>query len=144
MILDADLAALYDVATKKLLQAVRRNAERFPSDFMFVLSPAEFAALRAQAPPANGRGGRRHRPFAFTEHGVAMLSSVLRSRRAVQVNIAIVREFIRLRRQAGENQTLATKLDELEKRYDKQFKCVFDALRLLMRPPAPGARRIGF
>jgi hypothetical protein len=131
VMLDEDLARIYGVETRVLVQAVKRSARRFPPDFMFQLSHEEFEALRAQlegAPP--GRGGRRYLPHAFTEQGVAMLASVLRSDRAVHVSIEIVRAFVRLRRMAGS---------------DAQFRMVFDAIRELMAPPAAaGKRRIGF
>ena len=142
--LDFHLAALYDVPTKVLLQAVRRNRKRFPSDFMFQLSPREFDRLRSQFVTSNGRGGRRYLPVAFSEQGVAMLSSVLNGERAIQVNIAIMRAFVRIREILSTHKELARKLDELEGRYDEQFKVVFDALRQLMRPPDPPKRRIGF
>lgn len=145
VLLDTDLAALYDVPVKALNQAVRRNAERFPEDFMFQLSAEEDTALKSQTVTSNTRGGRRHRPYAFTEQGVAMLSSVLRSPRAVQVNIAIMRAFVRLRELLATHKDLARRLDELESKYDDQFKMVFDAIRQLMAPtPEPPKRRIGF
>lgn len=134
VMLDAELAALYGVETRALVQAVRRNAERFPSDFMFQLTNEEFADLRSQAVISSGHGGRRHAPYAFTEQGVAMLSSVLRSQRAVQVNIAIMRAFVRLREMLASHAELARKLDELERRYDDQFAQVFEAIRELMAP----------
>jgi hypothetical protein len=142
---DYDLAELYGVSTKQLVQAVKRNLERFPEDFMFQLEPQELALLRSQIVTSNsGRGGRRYAPYAFTEQGVAMLSSVLRSRRAVQVNIAIMRAFVRLREMLLTNADLARKLAALEAKYDSQFKSVFDAIRQLMTPPDPPRRRIGF
>jgi hypothetical protein len=144
VILDADLAALYGVETKALTRAVRRNPERFPADFMFQLSDAEFAHLRRQSGTSSQWGGRRYPPLAFTEHGVAMLSSVLRSERAAEVNIAIMRAFVQLRRALVGHEELARKLDALEKRYDHQFGVVFDAIRQLMAPPAPKRRPIGF
>ena len=145
VMLDADLAALYDVPTKVLIQSVKRNLARFPDDFMFRLTAGEAARLRSQIVTSNvGRGGRRYFPYAFTEQGVAMLSSVLRSPRAVQVNITIMRTFVRLRRWLGSNAVLARRLDALEKRYDAQFKAVFDAIRELMIPPAAAHRTIGF
>jgi hypothetical protein len=149
VMLDADLAELYGVPTKALVQAVKRNQGRFPLDFVFQLTDQEVAVLRSQivtsnAPPV-GRGGRRTAPYAFTEQGVAMLSSVLRSERAVQVNVEIMRAFVRLRDLIGNNRDLAKRLDDLESRYDRQFKAVFDAIRELMAPPAPAPRRrIGF
>jgi hypothetical protein len=146
VMLDSDLAALYGVAPKVLNQAVARNLSRFPADFMFQLAPDEVATLRSQIVTSNeGRGGRRYRPHAFTEQGVAMLSSVLRSERAVQVNIAIMRAFVRLRELLASHADLALKLDELEQRYDAQFRLVFEALRELTAPPEDEARRrIGF
>ncbi len=147
VMLDADLAVLYEVSTKRLGEQVRRNGQRFPADFMFRLTAAEARVLRSQFATSSlgrGWGGRRYIPYAFTEHGVAMLSSVLRSSRAIQVNIAIMRAFVRLRGLLASNETLARKLDELEKRYDAQFKIVFDAIRQIMSPPAVGRRAIGF
>lgn len=144
VMLDADLAELYSVETKVLLQAVKRNADRFPDDFMFQLEEAEFENLRSQFVTSSW-GGRRYRPYAFTEQGVAMLSSVLRSRRAVAVNIEIMRAFVKLRRLLSSHEELAAKLRELEKKYDSQFKVVFDALRKLMQPPEGEKKeRIGF
>jgi len=145
VMLDADLAALYRVPTKVLVQAVKRNLARFPNDFMFRLTVEEAVRLRSQIVTSNvGRGGRRYSPYAFTEHGVAMLSSVLRSSRAIQANIAIMRAFVRLRGLLASNEVLARKLDALEKKYDSQFKVVFDAIRQLMSPQAAGHRTIGF
>ena len=145
VMLDADLAALYRVPTKVLIQAVKRNSARFPKDFMFRLTAEETVRLRSQFVTSNvGRGGRRYLPYAFTEHGVAMLSSVLRSPRAIQANIAIMRAFVRLRALLTSNEALARKLDALEKKYDAQFKVVFDAIRQLMPPRAAGIRTIGF
>jgi hypothetical protein len=143
VMLDADLAKLYEVPTKVLLQSEKRNADRFPPDFMFQLKSDEFANLRSQFVTSSW-GGRRYPPYAFTEHGVAMLSSVLRSPRAVQVNIEIMRAFIRLRQLLASHRDLATRLDELEKRYDAQFRVVFDAIRRLMAPPERSRRSIGF
>ena len=143
--LDYDLAELYGVETGALKRAVNRNRERFPEDFVFQLTEEETEALRCQIGTSNqGRGGRRYLSYAFTEQGVAMLSSVLRSSRAVQVNIAIMRAFVRLRELLLTNAGLARKLDAMEKKYDSQFKVVFDALRQLMTPPDPPRRRIGF
>jgi len=145
VMLDADLAELYGVETGELTRAVRRNLARFPADFMFQLSNQEVTALRCQFGISKGRGGRRYRPYAFTEHGVAMLSSVLRSGRAVQVNIEIMRTFARLRAMLASHRDLARKLAELERKYDKQFRVVFDAIRELMQPLAHKSRRpIGF
>ena len=145
VMLDRDLAAMYGVPTKVLKQAVKRNARRFPADFMFVLTREELADWRSQFVTSNAdRMGLRHAPMAFTEHGVAMLSSVLNSERAIQVNIAIMRTFTQLRQMLVSNAELARKLAELEKRYDAQFSVVFDALRQLMTPPEPPRKKIGF
>ena len=144
VMLDSDLADLYGVETKVLVQAVKRNLVRFPEDFMFQLSQEEFAILRSQIVTSSDWGGRRYPPYAFTEQGVAMLSSVLRSQRAIQVNIEIMRAFIRLRKMLATHAELARKLDALEKKYDAQFKQVFDAIRQLMAPPEPKRRTIGF
>lgn len=145
VILDADLAGLYQVETRVLVQAVKRNRERFPDDFLFQLTDEEFAILRSQSVIASSWGGRRTRPYAFTEQGVAMLSSVLRSPRAVHVNIEIMRAFVRLRQILATHADLARKLDELEERYDAQFRIVFDAIRELMAPSEQQTkRRIGF
>ncbi len=144
VMLDADLAELYGVETKVLVQAVKRNLERFPEDFMFQLSQEEFAILRSQIVTSSEWGGRRYPPYAFTEQGVAMLSSVLRSQRAIQVNIEIMRAFIRLRQMLASHVELARKLDALEKKYDAQFKQVFEAIRQLMAPPEPKRHPIGF
>jgi hypothetical protein len=145
VILDADLAELYGVETRALLQAVSRNQKRFPEDFMFQMSKKEYELLRSQIVISKkGRGGRRYLPYVFTEQGVAMLSSVLRSERAVQVNIEIMRAFVRLRRMLASNEDLARKLAALEKKYDSQFRVVFDAIRELMAPPEPNKRKIGF
>ncbi|OGL64775.1 MAG: DNA-binding protein [Candidatus Tectomicrobia bacterium RIFCSPLOWO2_12_FULL_69_37] len=141
--LDADLAALYGVDTRSLVQAVKRNLGRFPADFMFQLTSEEFDNLRSQF-VISSWGGRRSSPYAFTEQGVSMLSSVLKSRRAVQVNVEIMRTFVRLRQMLASHADLARKLDTLEKRYDAQFKAVFDAIRQLMAPPEPKRKRIGF
>lgn len=143
VMLDADLATLYGVETGALNRAVRRNLDRFPRDFMFQLTTKEFRGLRFHF-GISKRGGRRYLPYAFTEHGVAMLSSVLNSPRAIAVNIEIVRTFARLRRILSSHVELARKLDALEKKYDSQFKVVFDAIRQLMAPPAPKRRPIGF
>jgi len=160
VMLDTDLAELYGVQTKVLVQAVKRNLPRFPGDFMFQLSAEEFAALRSQTVTSNapGRGGRRTAPYAFTEQGVAMLSSVLGSARAIAVNIEIMRTFVRVRQLAATQGDLAKRLAELEDKTEAlamnhdtfsrnaraQFKQVFDALRELMTPPDPPKRPIGF
>lgn len=142
---DSDLAALYGVDVKALNQAVKRNRDRFPRDFMFRLDSEEAASLRSHIVTANpGRGGRRTAPYAFTEQGVAMLSSILRSQQAVRVNIEIMRAFVQLRRMLGANEELARKLDALERKYDGQFRAVFQAIRELMTPPEPPRRSIGF
>jgi hypothetical protein len=150
ILLDADLAALYGVATKVLNRAVRRNLERFPDDFMFTLTGEEWAVLKRQTGTSSspGHGGRRTLPCAFSEQGVAMLSSVLRSPRAVEVNIAIVRTFVELRRLMDSNRELARKIEAMEKRYDEQFGVVFEAIKRLIaedeaRQASP-KRRIGF
>ena len=143
VMLDADLAELYRVDTKALNRAFRRNRDRFPEDFVFQLTENEFEDLRCQIGTSRW-GGRRYLPYAFTEQGVAMLSGVLHSRRAIQVNVEIMRTFVRLRRILASNAQLARKLEALEKKYDAQFKVVFDALRQLMTPPEPKTRRIGF
>ncbi|MHB1040926.1 MAG: ORF6N domain-containing protein [Desulfobacteria bacterium] len=144
VMLDADLAELYGVPTKRLNEAVLRNAVRFPEDFMFQLKSDEAETLRSQFATSNGRGGRRYNPYVFTELGVAMLSSVLNSERAVLVNIAIMRAFVRLRELAASHKDVLLRLDEMERKYDRQFKVVFDAIRSLMQPPTKPRRRIGF
>jgi hypothetical protein len=154
VILDSDLALMYGVTVGRLNEAVKRNRDRFPADFMFQLGREEFDSLKSKIVVTNLKsqiaissfdwGGRRHLPYAFTEHGVAMLSSVLRSRRAVQVNIEIMRAFVRLRQMLASNAELSGGLDALEKKYDAQFKVVFDAIRQLMTPPKPDKRKIGF
>jgi hypothetical protein len=144
VLLSTHLAELYGVLPKVLVQAVKRNAERFPADFMFQLTDDEFANLKSQIVTSSWGGQRRAAPYAFTEQGVAMLSTVLRSRRAVLVNIEIMRTFVRLREFMAGNAELARKLADLESRYDRQFKVVFDAIRELMQPPAKARRPIGF
>ena len=144
VMLDEDLATLYEVGTKMLVRAVKRNRDRFPADFAFQLSDEEFEHLRSQIGTSSSWGGRRYAPYAFTEQGVAMLSSILRSPRAVSVNIEIMRAFVRLRQMLVSHADLARKLDALEKTYDAQFKVVFDALRQLMQPPVKPKRSIGF
>jgi hypothetical protein len=146
VLLDADLAELYGVQTKVLNQTVRRNTDRFPEDFMFQLSRGEADSLRSQnvtLKPERGKY-RKYLAYAFTEQGVAMLSGVLRSQRAVQVNIAIMRVFVRMRRLLVSHEELARKVDALERKHDAQFKVVFDAIRGLMEPPQIPRRRIGF
>jgi len=146
VILDADLAALYGVETKQLIRAVKRNLARFPTDFMLQLNEEESENLRFHFGTSSQWGGRRYAPYAFNEQGVAMLSSVLRSKRAIQVNIEIMRAFVRLRLILASNKVLAKRLDDLEKKYDAQFKVVFDTIRQLMAPqePQPPKRRKGF
>ena len=144
VMLDADLAELYGVETKVLNQSVRRNLYRFPADFMFQLTKQEFRDLRFQFGTSSRWGGRRYIPMAFTEQGVAMLSSVLHSERAVQVNIAIMRAFVKLREILSSHRDLASRLNKMEKKYDARFKVVFDAIRELMRPPEKTRGRIGF
>ncbi|MEW5944651.1 MAG: ORF6N domain-containing protein [bacterium] len=144
IMLDADLATLYEVETRVLVQAVKRNIARFPEDFMFQLTDEEFDILRSQSVTSSQWGGRRYPPYAFTEQGVAMLSSVLRSESAIRVNIEIMRTFVRLRRMLESHKELARRLNELEKKYDAQFKVVFEAIRQLMAPPAKDQKRIGF
>jgi len=146
VMLDTDLAKLYGVPAKVLNQAVRRNTSRFPADFMFQLTGEEATALRSQfVTLKTGRGQhRKYRPCAFTEQGVAMLSSVLHSERAIQVNIAIMRAFVQLREMIGSNKGLARRLNELEKKYDSQFRVVFEAIRELMAEPESKVKRIGF
>ena len=175
VILDADLADLYGVEARALNQAVARNRNRFPADFIFQLTATEMATLRCQfgiskksgdssqivtsneekagdiqglrsqiVISKKGRGGRRYLPYAFTEQGVAMLSSVLRSQRAVEVNIAIMRTFVQLRCLMDTNRDLARKIEALEKKYDEQFSIVFAAIKKLIAPPVPTKKRIGF
>jgi ORF6N domain len=144
VLLDQDLALLYG-ETRALIQAVKRNRARFPADFMFQLSKQEVRDLRSHIVTSSDWGGRRYPPYAFTEQGVAMLSSVVRSERAITVNIAIMRTFVRLREMLASRKDLARKLAELEKRYDAQCGEVFEAIHQLMAPPLPEHdRRIGF
>ena len=142
--LSTDLAELYEVEVRALVQTVKRNKERFPEDFMFQLSDSEFEILKSQIVISSWGGSRRANPYAFTEQGVAMLSGVLRSKRAVYVNIAIMRAFVKLREIMADNKELLRRLDEMEKEYDSQFKVVFDALRQLMAQPRKPLRKIGF
>ena len=147
VLLDTDLALLYGVTTRALVQAVKRNVERFPADFLFQLSTGELDNLRSQSVISSALvswGGRRYRPYAFTEQGVAMLSSVLRSRRAVAVNIEIMRVFVRLRGLLISQYDLSRKIAEMEHRYDGQFRTVFEAIRRLMAPLPAQRRRAGF
>ncbi len=145
--LDVDLAALYDVDTRALNQAVKRNIARFPADFMFQLTDDEWLVLRSQtviSKQGGRRGGRRRRPHAFTEQGVAMLSSVLRSERAVRVNIEIMRAFVEIRRWMFDHEELAKKIAEMECTYDAQFAEVFAAIRKLLMPEGKDRRLIGY
>jgi hypothetical protein len=157
VMLDADLARLYGVSTKALNQALRRNRNRFPRDFVFQLSRTEYDAMRSQIVTASAASkpmrsqivtaSRRNisaLPYAFTEQGVAMLSSVLRSSRSVEVNIAIMRTFVQLRRLMDSNSDLSRKIEGLEKKYDEQFAVVFEAIKQLVTPPSPSKKRIGF
>ena len=141
--LDFHLAELYEVETKALKRAIRRNSERFPYDFCFELSLNEYENLRYHFGTSSW-GGIRYLPFALTEQGVAMLSSILKSKRAVQVNVAIMRAFVKLRELLSTHKDLARKLNEMEMKYDKQFKIVFDAIRELMLPPVKPGKKIGF
>ena len=152
VILDHDLAKLYGVATRSLNQAVRRNLDRFPEDFMFQLTKAEteewqqLKRLRSQIVILKKARGthRKYQPYAFTEHGILMLSSVLKSQRAVEVNIQIMRTFVRLRQMLMSNEKLIERLDKLEEDYDEQFRTVFSAIRQLMKPRAVKRKPIGF
>ena len=145
VMIDADLAALYETETRSVNQAVRRNLERFPEEFVFRLTAEEWQSLRSQIGISNeGRGGRRSAPLVFTEHGAVMLATVLNSPRAVRASIEIVRAFVRLRALMTTHADLAKKIAELEARYDGQFRKVFEALRFLIEPPAEPKPRIGF
>ena len=145
VMLDSDLAEIYGVETKALNRAVKRNQSRFPSDFMFQLTSKEAKSLRCQFGTSNaGRGGRRYLPYAFTEHGALMLANVLNSDQAAQTSVQVVRAFVRLRQLLSSNAELARKLESLEKKYDTQFRAVFDAIRKLMTPEPPKRREIGF
>jgi hypothetical protein len=145
VMLDENLASLYGVSVKALNQAVKRNRDRFPSDFMFRLTPQETRSLRSQIVTSKiARGGRRYTPYAFTEQGVAMLSSVLHSPLAIRVNIEIMRAFVALRRVLESHRDFTDKLDELQEKYDEQFTVVFQAIRKLMTPPRSNRPRIGF
>jgi hypothetical protein len=146
VMLDSDLAELYGVSTGRLNEAVRRNVRRFPEDFMFQVTQEEFAGLISQFAISSirSRGGRRTMPRVFTQEGVAMLSGVLHSSRAIAANVEIMRAFVRLRRIYGEHAELVRRLDDLEARYDKHFKVVFDAIRALMEPPAVRSGRARF
>jgi hypothetical protein len=143
VILDEDLAELYGVEVKRLNEQVKRNLDRFPADFMFQLTNQEFRDLKSQFVTSSW-GGRRTPPYAFSEQGVAMLSSVLHSPRAVQVNIEIMRTFVRLRRMLASHADLADRLEQLEQKYDAQFRVVFDAIRQMMKESPAGDKQIGF
>jgi len=146
VLLDRDLAELYQVETRVLTQAVRRNIKRFPDDFMFMLKEREFNLLMSQSviSKTTGRGGTRKSPMAFTEQGVAMLSSVLRSERAIDVNIAIMRAFVKMRQMLATHEDLRRKIEEMESRYDEQFQVVFEAIRQLLEADEKPKRKIGF
>ncbi|PLX98039.1 MAG: DNA-binding protein [Desulfuromonas sp.] len=144
VLLDEDLAELYGVSVKRLNEQVKRNLDRFPADFMFQLTNQEFKDLKSQFATSNQWGGRRTPPYAFSEQGVAMLSSVLNSPRAVQVNIEIMRTFVRLRKILASHADLAEKLEGLEQKYDEQFRVVFEAIRQLMSPDVAEKESIGF
>ena len=144
VMLDSALAELYGVETRVLVQAVKRNLDRFPDDFMFQLTKEEFADLKSQTVISSSWGGRRTPPYAFTEQGVAMMSSVLRSRRAAQVNVEIMRAFVRLREMVAGHGDLVRRIESLERRYDKQFKVVFEAIRALISEETSPKARIGF
>lgn len=145
VILDSDLAALYGVPTFRFNEAVKRNRKRFPSDFMFRLTKKEWTVLTSQfAMSKPGRGGRRTLPMAFTEHGALMAANILSSDRAVAMSIEVIRAFVRFRALLATHAELARKLVSLEKKYDAQFRVVFDAIRQLMAPPAKAKREIGF
>jgi DNA-binding PadR family transcriptional regulator len=144
VILDSAIAELYGVKTKVLNQAVKRNIDRFPADFMYELTEEELENLRSQFVTSSSHGGRRTRPYAFTEQGVAMLSSVLRSQRAVEVNIAIMRTFVQLRSLMQSNKLLAEKIEKLEEKYDQNFQIVFDAIKQLIIADNQPTKELGF
>jgi hypothetical protein len=144
VILDADLAALYGVTTSRLNEQVKRNQDRYPEDFAFHLTEQEAVSLRSQFAISKNRGGRRYLPYAFTEHGAIMAANVLNSKRAVEASVQVVRAFIRLRQLLASNVELAGKLSELERKYDAQFRVVFDAVRQLMTPAEPKRKQTRF
>jgi len=148
MMLDRDLAELYGVETRSLIQAVKRNKERFPSDFMLQLTKEEFDSLRSQIVISKGKGGRRYLPYVFSEQGVAMLSSVLKSKRAIEVNVAIMRAFVKLRETLATHKELSRKLADLERKmgdHDEQIQAIFEAIRQLMAPPdTKKKKKIGY
>ena len=141
--LDEDIAKIYGVTTKRLNEQVRRNLNRFPEDFMFSLTPAEFEILRSQNATSRW-GGRRYPPKVFTEHGAVMLASIIKSPVAVEASIQVVRAFVKLREILASHKELAQRLEELEAKYDQQFQSVFDAIRQLMTPPKKSNAKIGF
>jgi phage regulator Rha-like protein len=143
VMLDNELATLYNVKTKVLLQAVKRNIKRFPDDFMFQLDNKEFVILRSQIVTSNW-GGRRYPPYAFTEQGIAMLSSVLKSERAIQVNIQIMRTFTRIKEMLTTHKELREKIEQMERKYDQRFKVVFEYIRALLSVPKKEIKQIGF
>lgn len=143
VMLDSDLAELYGVETKVLNQAVKRNVNRFPLDFMFQLDKDEFDSLRSQIVTSK-RGGQRYLPYVFTEHGILMLSSVLNSEKAVQVNIQIMRTFTKLRQMLSTHEELKKKIESIEKKYDAQFRIVFDAIKEIITEELKPERKIGF
>ena len=144
VMLDSDLAELYDVETKRLNEQVRRNPDRFPPDFMFQLSAEEWESLRSQIATLKRGEHRKYLPYAFTEHGALMLANVLNSDRAAQASVQVVRAFVRLRQMLASHAELARKLAALERRFDTQFKVVFETIRRLMSPPQIKRREIGF
>ena len=144
VILDADLARIYGVSTRALNQAVKRNADRFPPDFMFELTREEYNSLRSQIGTIKRGEHSKYLPMAFAEQGVAMLSSILNSRRAIEVNILIVRAFVRLRQMVAVHKDLLQKIEHMERKYDRQFQAVFEAIKRLMAPPEKPPKRIGF
>jgi hypothetical protein len=144
VILDSDLAELYQAETRALVQAVKRNIRRFPKDFMFQLTRSEFDSLRSQFVISKGSGGRRHLPYAFTEHGAIMAANVLNNEQAVRTSVQVVRAFVKLSQIVASNTELARKVDALEQTYDTQFKVVFEAIRQLMNPPRRRTKHIGF
>jgi hypothetical protein len=144
VMLDRDLAELYGVETKQLKRAVRRNMDRFPPDFMFELTKEEQDALRRQSGALKRGEHSKYLPIAFTEQGVAMLSSVLNSKRAIEVNILIMRAFVQLRQMISSHKDLLRKVEEIEKKYDEQFQVVFEAIKQLMIPTEKSKRKIGF
>ena len=144
VMLDSDLAELYGVEVKQLKRQVRRNIDRFPTDFMFQLSKDDYGSLRCHFGTLKRGEHSKYMPYVFTEQGVAMLSSILNSKKAVQVNIQIMRAFVKLREMIASHKDLARRLDEIEKKYDAQFRVVFDAIRALVAEPEPKKKKIGF